>query len=403
MKQVIALGGGGFSMEPDNPLLDEYIMRQSAARVPKICFIGTASGDADGYIDRFYQFFNQYDCEPTHLSLFKPPCRDLESFILAQDILYVGGGSTKNLMALWREWGLVDILKKAYDQGVLLCGISAGAICWFEMGVTDSYGGELEPVVGTGILQGSHSPHYNEEEKRRPAYQQMIKEGVMMGGMAASDGTALHYVNGELHRIVSSRPEARAYEVTPKGETMIEPYYLGQDYVLKSKRLTLKPFTQADFNHLISWIDSEEQMTIWSGSTFTFPLTDKQLAAYQADKKQVAFSVYSNETGDCIGHIAIGKINQRHRSARIGKVLIGTPALRAKGLGEEMMREAVTFAFSHLDLHKVTLGVYEHNKRAIACYERIGFQKEGLLRDHARVGKGYWNMWEMCLLQDDYV
>ena len=179
-------------MEPENPLLDEYILRQSAARVPKICFIGTASGDAEGYIERFYQFFKQYDCEPTHLSLFKPPSRDLESFVLAQDIIYVGGGSTKNLMALWKEWGLIDILKKAYEQGILLCGISAGAICWYEMGVTDSYGGELEPVTGTGILTGSHSPHYDEEKKRRPAYQRMIREGVLKGGMAASDGTALH-------------------------------------------------------------------------------------------------------------------------------------------------------------------------------------------------------------------
>ncbi len=401
MKQIIALGGGGFSMEPDNPLLDEYILRQSAAAVPKICFIGTASGDAEGYIERFYQFFKQYDCEPAHLSLFKPPCRDLESFVLAQDIIYVGGGSTKNLMALWREWGLVDILKKAYDQGVLLCGISAGAICWFEMGVSDSYGGELEPVVGTGILPGSHSPLYDEEEKRRPAYQVMIKEGTMMAGMAASDGTALHYVNGELHRIVSSRPEARAYKVTADGETMIKPHFLGEDYVLTSERLTLKLFAAADFSRLMDWIDSEELMTTWSGSTFTFPLTEKQLAAYQADKKQIAFSAYSNETGECIGHIAIGRINQRHRSARIGKVLIGPPELRGKGFGEEMVKEAVQFVFNYLGLHKVTLGVYEQNTRAIACYERIGFQKEGFLRDHARSGDEYWNMWEMGLLEND--
>ena len=386
-------------MEPENPLLDEYILRQSAARVPKICFIGTASGDAEGYIERFYQFFKQYDCVPTHLSLFRPPSRDLESFVLAQDIIYVGGGSTKNLMALWKEWGLIDILKKAYEQGVLLCGISAGAICWYEMGVTDSYGGELEPVKGTGILEGSHAPHYDEEKKRRPAYQRMIKECVLKGGMAASDGTALHYVNGELKHIVSSRPEARAYEVTTEGEREIKPYYLGLDYIRIGERLTLKPFKEDAFPLLMKWIESEEQVTLWSGSTFTFPLTEKQLIAYQADKSQIAFSAFSNETGECIGHIAIGRINNRHLSARIGKVLIGDAKMRGKGLGEEMVREAVRFAFQHLRIHKITFGVYEQNVRAIACYERIGFKKEGLLKDHARVGDGYWNMWEMGLLE----
>ena len=386
-------------MEPENPLLDEYILRQSAARVPKICFIGTASGDAEGYIERFYQFFKQYDCVQTHLSLFRPPSRDLESFVLAQDIIYVGGGSTKNLMALWKEWGLIDILKKAYEQGVLLCGISAGAICWYEMGVTDSYGGELEPVKGTGILKGSHSPHYDEEKKRRPAYQRMIKEGVLKSGIAASDGTALHYVNGELKHIIGSRPEARAYEVTTEGEREIMPYYLGLDYIRTGERLTLKPFKEDAFPLLMKWIENEEQMTLWSGSSFTFPLTEKQLTAYQADESQIAFSAFSNETGECIGHIAIGRINNRHQSARIGKVLIGDAKMRGKGLGEEMMREAVRFCFQHLRLHKVTLGVYEQNARAIACYEKIGFKKEGLLKDHARVGNGYWNMWEMGLLE----
>ncbi|WP_269089196.1 GNAT family N-acetyltransferase [Pradoshia eiseniae] len=161
----------------------------------------------------------------------------------------------------------------------------------------------------------------------------------------------------------------------------------------------MKPFKEDAFPLLMKWIESEEQVTLWSGSTFTFPLTEKQLIAYQADKSQIAFSAFSNETGECIGHIAIGRINNRHQSARIGKVLIGDPAMRGKGFGEEMVREAVRFAFQHLRVHKITLGVYEQNARAIACYERIGFKKEGLLKDHARVGDGYWNMWEMGLLE----
>lgn len=126
MKQIIALGGGGFSMEPENPLLDSYILKQSKEINPKICFIPTASGDADNYIARFYDFFKTQNCRPTHLSLFNPPTRDLEEFILEKDIIYVGGGNTKNLLVLWREWGLDKILKKAWEKGIVLAGISAG-------------------------------------------------------------------------------------------------------------------------------------------------------------------------------------------------------------------------------------------------------------------------------------
>ncbi|TES55669.1 hypothetical protein E2L07_07035 [Halalkalibacterium halodurans] len=140
MKQIIALGGGGFSMEPENPLLDTYILDQCTKANPKICFIPTASGDSEHYITKFYDFFGKQDCQPSHLSLFRPPTRDLESYLLDKEILYVGGGNTKNLLILWKEWGLDSILRKAWKEGILLAGISAGSICWFEEGGTDSYG-----------------------------------------------------------------------------------------------------------------------------------------------------------------------------------------------------------------------------------------------------------------------
>ncbi len=139
MKQIIALGGGGFSMEPENSLLDKYILQQSMKKNPKICFLATASGDSENYISRFYHFFEKQDCQPSHLSLFNPSTRNIESFLLDKDIIYVGGGNTKNLLVLWKEWGLDTILKKAWEQGIILAGISAGSICWFEEGVTDSY------------------------------------------------------------------------------------------------------------------------------------------------------------------------------------------------------------------------------------------------------------------------
>lgn len=213
MKQIIALGGGGFSMEPENPLLDQYILHQSNKTNPKICFLATASGDSENYISRFYHFFEKQDCQPSHLSLFNPPTRNVESFLLDKDIIYVGGGNTKNLLVLWKEWGLDTILKKAWEQGIILAGISAGSICWFEEGVTDSYGDGLEPLKCLGFLEGSNCPHYDGESDRRPSYQQLISNKNIKPGFATDDGVAIHFINQEIHNIVSSRPNAKAYKV----------------------------------------------------------------------------------------------------------------------------------------------------------------------------------------------
>jgi len=230
MKQIIALGGGGFSMEPENPLLDQYILKQAKKTTPKICFLATASGDSENYISRFYQFFEKQDCQPSHLSLFNPPTRDLERFFLEKDIIYVGGGNTKNLLILWQEWGIDTIIRKAWEQGIVLAGISAGSICWFEEGVTDSYGDGLEPLKCLGLLKGSNCPHYDGESDRRPAYQQLIADKRITPGVATDDGVALHFIDQELSHIVSSRPNAKAYKVNDDQnitEIALETKYLG--------------------------------------------------------------------------------------------------------------------------------------------------------------------------------
>jgi dipeptidase E len=214
MRQIIALGGGGFSMEPENPLLDLYILAQSPETNPKVCFIPTASGDSEGYISRFYTAFETHVCRPSHLSLFRPPTRDLESYILEKDIIYVGGGNTKSLLALWKEWGLDSILRKAWDQGTVLAGVSAGSICWFEEGVTDSFGDRLEPLKCLGFLKGSNCPHYDGEKERRPAYQKFVGEQNISAGIAADDSVAIHYIDQEISGIVSSRPNAKAYRLS---------------------------------------------------------------------------------------------------------------------------------------------------------------------------------------------
>lgn len=228
MKQIIAMGGGGFLMEPENPLLDRYILKQAGKETPKICYIGTASGDAESMIDKFYSFFSEQNCMPSHLSLFKPHVRDLESYILAKDIIYVGGGNTKNLLALWKEWGLDEILFKAMEQGIVLAGISAGSICWFEEGLTDSYGDGLEPLKALGFIEGSNCPHYDGESERRPTYQKLVDEGILRSGIAADDGAAVHYIDGKVKKVVSSRLGAKGYFVSTGNEEELETHYLGQ-------------------------------------------------------------------------------------------------------------------------------------------------------------------------------
>ncbi|AST90770.1 peptidase E [Sutcliffiella cohnii] len=222
MRQIIAMGGGGFSMEPDNLLLDHYILAQVKKNSPKICFVPTASGDQTNYIERFYKAFNNLPCQPTHVSLFEPNFTDLETYILEQDIIYVGGGNTRNMLLLWKDWGFDKVLKKAYESGVVLAGLSAGSICWFEEGLTDPINAPLYKLDCLGFLKGSHCPHYDGENKRKPAYHQLLLEGRIKAGYAVDDGAALHFVNETLTVAVSSRPNAQAFYVESDGRTVTE-------------------------------------------------------------------------------------------------------------------------------------------------------------------------------------
>jgi peptidase E len=229
MKQILAMGGGGFSMEPDNLALDRFLLSLSNKNKPEICFIGTASGDSPDYIDRFYKSMKELNCEPSHLSLYSAPEGDLRDFILDKDIIYVGGGNTRNLLALWKEWNLDVYLKEAYDNGVVMAGISAGSICWFEEGVTDSIPGKLTSLNCLGFLKGSNCPHYDGESERRASYHRLLKDG-MKSGIACDDGVAAYFIDGVISRYVSSRKESLSYSVSYDGgliiETKIHPDFL---------------------------------------------------------------------------------------------------------------------------------------------------------------------------------
>lgn len=232
---IVAMGGGGFSMEPDNPLLDDHILslarKQRGRERPRICFLATASGDSPQYIANFYAAFARRS-DATHLGLFDRKVGDIDQFLLEQDAVYVGGGNTANMLALWRLHGVDRALARAWEAGVVLSGLSAGSNCWFQSATTDSFGPLAALRDGLGFLPGSHSPHYDGEPARRPTFQRLIGEGVLPDGYAADDGAALVFHGTEVAEVVTSRPGARAYRVArgPDGgatETELPARYLG--------------------------------------------------------------------------------------------------------------------------------------------------------------------------------
>ena len=218
-------------MEPDNPLLDDFVLRLTRKRKPKVCFVPTASGDSDTYVAGFYRAFPATRCESSHLSLFHSGIPDLAPFLCSQDVIYVGGGSTANMLAVWRLHGMDKELRRAWQAGVVLCGVSAGALCWFEGGITDSFGSSFSALHdGLGFLKGGFCPHYDGESQRRPSLHREITRG-LLPTIAADDGAAVHFIDTKFAEVISSRPNARAYRVRMVSgkvrEDAIDTRYLG--------------------------------------------------------------------------------------------------------------------------------------------------------------------------------
>jgi peptidase E len=219
-------------MEPGNMLLDDHALALTGRERPRVCFLPTASGDADHYVVRFYRTFAPR-ADVSHLSLFRRAPGsvegDIRAHLLAQDLIYVGGGSVVSLVGTWRAHGLDAILAEAWQAGVVLCGLSAGSLCWFDEVIT-AFHGPPERVGGLGLLPYSNCVHYDEEPERRDHFRDAIALG-MPGGYASENGAALHFVGTELHDVVSSRPKSRAYRVEPVDgvvvETELEVTYLG--------------------------------------------------------------------------------------------------------------------------------------------------------------------------------
>jgi dipeptidase E len=222
-RTIFAMGGGGFTADPSNPALDDYILSLARRREPRILFLPTASGDPNAQIAAFRATFAGGSCRPRHLSLFRLEHEpdDLRSLILGQDIVYVGGGSMRNLLAIWREHGLDLVLREAWDAGVVLAGLSAGGMCWFEHGITCSTG-RPAPVRGLGFLPGSFSVHYDGDPTRRPVFLDAVARGAIPDGYGADDGVGLLFEDRRLVRIVSARAEGCAYRVAAGADAQVD-------------------------------------------------------------------------------------------------------------------------------------------------------------------------------------
>jgi dipeptidase E len=218
--RIVAMGGGDFSCSQSG--LDAYVLGMTGADRPRACFVPTASGDAESYVDRFLTAYSPR-AEASVLRLFAREIDDLRGHLLSQHVIYVGGGNTANLLAVWRLHGVDEMLRDAWSAGVILCGLSAGANCWFECCSTDSFGTTLAPLRdGLGLLPGSFCPHYDSEPQRRPSYRQAVASGDLLPGFAAADGVGLLFEGRELAEVVSERPGACGYRVEPASETMLE-------------------------------------------------------------------------------------------------------------------------------------------------------------------------------------
>lgn len=235
---IVATSSGGFVATErygarPGPLVD-FALSLTGRDDPRVCALYTATGDPPERVARWYETWSATPIRASHLALFPMPnVDDLRAHLLGQDAVWVGGGSVENLLALWRLHGVDVALREAWQAGVVLFGGSAGSLCWFEGGTTDSFGPELRPVTDAlGLVPGSTCPHYDSEARRRPLYQGLVAAGTIPPGWATDDGTALHLVGREMVEALTDRPDAAVWRVDPDGaggatESRVEPRRLG--------------------------------------------------------------------------------------------------------------------------------------------------------------------------------
>ena len=220
-RNIIAIGGGGFGANPGQGIIEEYILKQTKKKNPKICFIPTATGDNEAYKVNYYSTFTNLNCFPSHLDFFKRT-PDLKELILNQDAIFVGGGNTKSMLAVWREWGLDKILKKAYLNGTVMSGVSAGAICWFQNGITDSWASNLKMMPCLNFIKGTCCPHYDEEPERKPVVKNFLLRNKIKNVYAVDGGAALHIKDEKIFKSIIFKKNKSSYLVDVKKKNINE-------------------------------------------------------------------------------------------------------------------------------------------------------------------------------------
>lgn len=221
MNKLLIMGAGGYTLEPESCLIDQYFIERIGKTSPKICLLPTACADRQETIERFNMYFQGHGAKTSHVSLFAVEMEDIESHLIQQDGIYITGGNTKSMLALWKEWGVEKALRKAYEAGVTICGISAGAMCFFDEGLSEILPNKYNRLDCLSFLPGSFCPHYAPGEERAMIFEEYIRGNKMKPGIGLEDGVALYFENGELSEILKSRNEAQAYRIGTIGEPEI--------------------------------------------------------------------------------------------------------------------------------------------------------------------------------------
>ena len=223
-KNIVAIGGGGFGRSLGKLKIEKYIVSLVNKKRPKICFIPTATGDNKLYKLNFYRAFTKLDCKTSHIDLFART-ESLEKKVLSQDIIFVGGGNTKSMLAVWKEWNLHKIFKKAYNNGIVMSGVSAGAICWFNKGITDSYDNKLKIIKCLGFLDGVACPHYDEEKERKPYVKDLIKKEIINSCICIEGNCALHVRNESFYKSINFGKKKKSLKLSLKKNRLKKEYF----------------------------------------------------------------------------------------------------------------------------------------------------------------------------------
>ncbi|HKR46440.1 MAG TPA: peptidase E [Paraburkholderia sp.] len=229
MRRILAIGGGGFMMEDAPSPIDEHVVRLTGKTRPHICYLATPSGDLPAHLEKFHAAYGNMGCETSHLAFFRQPdsksilVSDFRTRLLEQDAIFVGGGNTKSALAVWREWGLDTVLREAWESNVLLAGMSAGAMCWFEAGLTESFwGAAYRPLDCLGLLPGGCAVHYSSDQKRRKTLHAAQQAGAIPSSIAIDDFAAAFYLDASLDSVLSWRDGSTAYQTHREGAAVIE-------------------------------------------------------------------------------------------------------------------------------------------------------------------------------------